>query len=56
MEHCHNTMHEDHSMLLRWEIDDSGTPFVRPLKTPLPRPQGVDFRSPDETLPTAFNP
>src|SRR5262249_33062256 len=22
MEHCHNTMHEDNAMLLRWEIDD----------------------------------
>jgi len=26
MEHCHNTMHEDNAMLLRWEIDDSGDP------------------------------
>src|SRR4029078_9409872 len=21
MEHCHNTQHEDHSMLLRWDIE-----------------------------------
>ena len=54
MEHCHNTTHEDFAMLLRWEIDDKGAPFVRPLPTPIPRPQGVQFQDPDETLPTAF--
>ena len=55
MEHCHNTMHEDNAMLLRWEIDNSGAPFLRPLPTPLPTPQGVSFRKlPTEVLPTAF--
>ena len=54
MEHCHNTTHEDFAMLLRWEIDDKGAPFVRPLPTPIPRPQGVTFQAPDEILPTAF--
>ena len=54
MEHCHNTTHEDFAMLLRWEIDDKGAPFVRPLPTPIPRPQGVQFQDPDETLPTAL--
>jgi len=54
MEHCHNTTHEDFAMLLRWEIDDKGAPFVRPLPTPIPRPQGVDFQAPDEILPGAF--
>ena len=54
MEHCHNTTHEDFAMLLRWEIDDKGAPFVRPLPTPIPRPQGVIFQAPDEILPTAF--
>jgi len=44
MQHCHNTVHEDHAMLMRWEIDDGGAPFLRPLPTPLPRPQGVTFR------------
>jgi FtsP/CotA-like multicopper oxidase with cupredoxin domain len=51
MQHCHNTVHEDHAMLMRWEINDSGAPFVRPLPTPIPRPQGVTFRNPDEVLP-----
>src|SRR5712692_6577188 len=50
MEHCHNTTHEDNAMLLRWEIDDGGTPFLRPLPTPIPRPQGVTFEPPTEVL------
>jgi FtsP/CotA-like multicopper oxidase with cupredoxin domain len=54
MEHCHNTVHEDNAMLLRWEIDDSGTPFLQPLPTPIPKPQGVTFIPPDDILPSAF--
>jgi len=54
MEHCHNTTHEDFAMLLRWEIDDKGAPFVRPLPTPIPSPQGVQFQNPDDILPTAL--
>ena len=54
MEHCHNTVHEDNAMLLRWEIDNGGPPFLRPLPTPLATPQGVTFVPPDEILPTAF--
>src|SRR5207248_472040 len=38
MEHCHNTVHEDNAMLLRWELDDRGAPFLRPLPTPIPTP------------------
>lgn len=53
MQHCHNTVHEDHAMLMRWEINNGGAPFVRPLPTPIPRPQGVTFRAPDEVLPNA---
>jgi FtsP/CotA-like multicopper oxidase with cupredoxin domain len=54
MEHCHNTVHEDNAMLLRWEIDDNGAPFLRPLPTPIPAPQGVTFRAPTQVLPTAL--
>ena len=54
MEHCHNTMHEDNAMLLRWEIDNGGAPFLRPLPTPIATPQGVTFVAPDDILPTAF--
>jgi FtsP/CotA-like multicopper oxidase with cupredoxin domain len=54
MEHCHNTTHEDKSMLLRWEIDDSGEPFLAPLPTPIPTPQGVTYEKADDILPGAF--
>jgi len=54
MEHCHNTVHEDNAMLLRWELDDGGAPFMRPLPTPIPTPQGVTFVPPDDILPTAY--
>jgi len=43
MEHCHNTTHEDNAMLLRWELDDSGEPFLAPLPTPVPTPEGVTY-------------
>jgi FtsP/CotA-like multicopper oxidase with cupredoxin domain len=54
MEHCHNTVHEDNAMLVRWEIDDGGTPFLRPLPTPIANPTGVTFVAPDDIAPTAF--
>ena len=54
MEHCHNTSHEDNAMLLRWEINGNGEPFLSPLPTPVPTPQGVRFQSPSEILPGAF--
>jgi manganese oxidase len=51
MQHCHTTTHEDHAMLLRWEINNAGVPFVAPLPTPIPKPQGVTFLAPAEVLP-----
>ncbi|HET9597025.1 MAG TPA: multicopper oxidase domain-containing protein [Anaeromyxobacteraceae bacterium] len=42
MEHCHNTTHEDHAMLLRWELDKG----PQPLPTPMPTPSGVTFIDP----------
>ena len=36
MEHCHNTVHEDNAMLLRWEIDNAGGAFLKALPTPIP--------------------
>jgi manganese oxidase len=56
MEHCHNTMHEDNAMLLRWEINNAGGVFVNPLPTPIPSPTGVTFEQPDEILSGAFPP
>jgi FtsP/CotA-like multicopper oxidase with cupredoxin domain len=56
MEHCHNTVHEDNAMLLRWDIDPDGQAVLTPLQTPIPTPTGVQFFEPDETLPTARQP
>jgi FtsP/CotA-like multicopper oxidase with cupredoxin domain len=57
MEHCHNTVHEDNAMLLRWDINSEGHTELRPLPTPIPTPQGVTFLEfPNEILPSAFNP
>jgi FtsP/CotA-like multicopper oxidase with cupredoxin domain len=53
MEHCHNTMHEDNAMLLRWDINNAGQPFLNPLPTPISKPTGVTFQTPDEILPGA---
>ncbi|HEV7676765.1 MAG TPA: multicopper oxidase domain-containing protein [Candidatus Angelobacter sp.] len=54
MEHCHNTVHEDNAMLVRWEIDDAGGAFLKPLPTPVNTPQGCTFVAPDDIAPTAF--
>ena len=56
MEHCHNTVHEDHAMLLRWDIDPQGNPQISVLPTPMPTPQGVTFVDPTEILPGAVDP
>jgi manganese oxidase len=50
MEHCHNTVHEDHAMLIRWELDKGAVP----MQTPNPTPQGVTYIN-TTVLPTAFN-
>jgi FtsP/CotA-like multicopper oxidase with cupredoxin domain len=39
MEHCHNTVHEDNAMLVRWDLNGNLTP----LPTPNPTPQGVEL-------------
>jgi manganese oxidase len=41
MEHCHNTQHEDHSMLLRWDIEQPGQ--VKLMPAPLPSWDGVEY-------------
>jgi manganese oxidase len=53
MEHCHNTMHEDNAMLMRWDLDTGAAPFLTPLQTPVPAPTGVTFIQPFEILPNA---
>ncbi|OXR29606.1 copper oxidase [Pseudomonas jessenii] len=41
MEHCHNTQHEDTSMLLRWDVEHPGQFQLMP--TPLPGWDGVNY-------------
>ena len=49
MEHCHNTQHEDHAMLQRWDLENPGQ--VRVMPTPLPTWDGVGY-VPSFALPT----
>jgi hypothetical protein len=49
MEHCHNTVHEDNAMLIRWEINRG----MVPMPSPNPTPQGVEWLN-GSALPTAF--
>ena len=41
MEHCHNTQHEDHAMLVRWDIENPGQQLLMPA--PLPTWEGVEY-------------
>jgi FtsP/CotA-like multicopper oxidase with cupredoxin domain len=49
VEHCHNTQHEDNSMLLRWDIEYPGQFQV--MATPLPTWDGVEY-APSVGIPT----
>ena len=49
MEHCHNTQHEDHAMLLRWDIENPGQFVILP--TPMPTWDGIGYAE-TEALPT----
>ena len=49
MQHCHNTQHEDNSMLLRWDIERPGQ--FQLMATPLPTWDGVNY-TPSQGLPT----
>ena len=51
MEHCHNTVHEDNAMLLRWDINGNGTAELNPMPSPVPTPQGVTFIDPTDIIP-----
>ena len=41
MEHCHNTQHEDHAMLLRWDIEFPGQ--IKLMPAPIPTWDGVEY-------------
>jgi FtsP/CotA-like multicopper oxidase with cupredoxin domain len=51
VEHCHNTQHEDHAMLLRWDNEHPGRTI--PMPTPIPHWDGVEFVN-THALPTAY--
>ncbi len=41
VEHCHNTQHEDHAMLMRWDLEHPGQ--VKLMAAPLPTWEGVEY-------------
>ena len=41
VEHCHNTQHEDHAMLLRWDLELPGQVEIMPA--PIPTWDGVEY-------------
>ena len=41
VEHCHNTTHEDHAMLLRWDSQNPGQTVA--IQTPFPSWDGVTY-------------
>jgi hypothetical protein len=41
VEHCHNTTHEDHAMLLRWDVEHPGQTVA--IRTPFPSWDGVSY-------------
>jgi manganese oxidase len=41
VEHCHNTQHEDNAMLLRWDINNPGSPML--IRAPQPSLSGVTY-------------
>ena len=46
--HCHNTVHEDFGMLLRYQLlSDNGEPQLAVSPTPIPTEYGVTFLNPE---------
>ncbi len=46
--HCHNTVHEDFGMLLRYQVLTSGgSPQMAVSPTPIPTEDGIEFRTPE---------
>lgn len=41
VEHCHNTQHEDHSMLMRWDLEHPGQ--IKLMPAPIPTWDGVEY-------------
>jgi len=47
VEHCHNTTHEDHAMLLRWDSQNPGQTVA--MQTPFPTWDGVTYTATNTT-------
>ncbi|WP_295557648.1 hypothetical protein, partial [uncultured Hyphomicrobium sp.] len=48
VQHCHNTVHEDFAMLLRYQlIADNGEAQLAISPTPIPTEDGVTFMTPE---------
>ncbi|MGE0022394.1 MAG: multicopper oxidase family protein [Hyphomicrobium sp.] len=48
VQHCHNTVHEDFAMLLRYQIlADNGEAQLAVSPTPIPTEDGVTFKTPE---------
>ena len=45
--HCHNTVHEDFAMLMRYQLLSAAGPQVAVTPTPNPTPDGVFFTTPE---------
>ncbi len=46
--HCHNTVHEDFAMLMRFQVlGNAGTPQLNVTPTPIPTEDGVTYRTPE---------
>jgi FtsP/CotA-like multicopper oxidase with cupredoxin domain len=58
VEHCHNTQHEDHAMLMRWDskVSSQAGNYTQAINIPEPLPtwQGVGYATPT-SLPTAIS-
>ena len=46
VQHCHNTQHEDHAMLLRWDSENAD--HAKWVRTPYPNWDGVHYDVPGE--------
>ena len=48
--HCHNVVHEDHSMMVRWDIVEPGKGFIGSRPAPEAAPTFLEERPGSATL------
>ncbi|MCA1592407.1 MAG: multicopper oxidase domain-containing protein [Acidobacteria bacterium] len=54
--HCHNVVHEDHSMMIRWDIVPPGQGFTGPRPATDTRPPSLEQRPPGAAISTGSKP